>query len=67
MDRGAWWTTGHRVAKSQTQLKLLSTHSRTSPMRQEPTGRGCTLTTTVCAEPWTAQGLVSLQEIISVK
>ena len=25
MDRGAWWATVHRVAKSQTQLKPLST------------------------------------------
>ena len=25
MDRGAWWATGHGVAKSQTQLKPLST------------------------------------------
>ena len=25
MDRGAWWTTVHGVAKSQTQLKGLST------------------------------------------
>ena len=25
MDRGAWWVTVHRVAKSQTRLKLLST------------------------------------------
>ena len=27
MDRGAWWPTIHRVTKSQTQLKWLSTHS----------------------------------------
>ena len=26
MDRGAWWATVHRVAKSQTWLKWLSTH-----------------------------------------
>ena len=26
MDRGAWWTTVHGVAKSQTQLKQLSMH-----------------------------------------
>ena len=26
MDRGAWWATVHSVAKSQTQLKQLSTH-----------------------------------------
>ena len=26
MDRGAWWATVHRVAKSQTRLKGLSTH-----------------------------------------
>ena len=28
MDRGAWWATVHRVAKSWTQLKQLSTHAR---------------------------------------
>ena len=27
MDRGAWWATVHRVAKSQTQLKQLSMHT----------------------------------------
>ena len=27
MDRGAWWATVHRVTKSQTRLKQLSTHS----------------------------------------
>ena len=30
MDRRAWWVTGHRVAKSQTQLKQLSTAQHTS-------------------------------------
>ena len=29
MDRGAWWATVHRVAKSGTQLKRLSTHAHT--------------------------------------
>ena len=28
MDRGAWRATVHRVARSQTQLKLLSTYAR---------------------------------------
>ena len=27
MDRGAWWTTVHRVTKNLTQLKQLSTHA----------------------------------------
>ena len=27
MDRGAWWATVHRVAKSQTWLKQLRTHA----------------------------------------
>ena len=27
MDRGAWWGAVHRVAKRQTQLKQLSTHT----------------------------------------
>ena len=26
MDRGAWWATAHRVAKSQIRLKQLSMH-----------------------------------------
>ena len=29
MDRGVWWATVHRVTKSQTQLKQLSTHTCT--------------------------------------
>ena len=29
-DRGSWWATVHRVAKSQTLLKRLSTHAHTS-------------------------------------
>ena len=28
MDRGVWWATVHRVAKSRTQLKRLSAHGR---------------------------------------
>ena len=28
MDRGAWWATVHRVAKSWTKLKQLSMHAR---------------------------------------
>ena len=27
MDRGAWWATVHRVPRSWTQLKQLSTHT----------------------------------------
>ena len=27
IDRGAWWAMVHRVAKSRTRLKLLSTHT----------------------------------------
>ena len=29
MDRGAWWPIVHRITKSQTQLKRLSTHRHT--------------------------------------
>ena len=32
MDRGAWWATVHRVAKSWTRLKQLSTHIQTKVM-----------------------------------
>ena len=27
MDRGAWWATVHRITKSRTRLKRLSTHA----------------------------------------
>ena len=37
MDRGAWWATVHGVAKSQTQLKQLST---TAQARRESYGEG---------------------------
>ena len=30
MDRGAWKAMDHRIAKSQTRLKWLSTHARTA-------------------------------------
>ena len=30
MDRGAWWATVHRVAKSRTRLKRLGRHTRPS-------------------------------------
>ena len=30
MNRGAWWAIVHRVTKSQTCLRLLSTHARQS-------------------------------------
>ena len=30
MDRGAWWATVHRIAKSWTQLKQLSMHAYVS-------------------------------------
>ena len=30
-DRGAWWATVHRIAKSQTRLKRLNTHTRGRP------------------------------------
>ena len=32
MGRGAWWTAVHRVAKSRTQLKRLSTHALRAPV-----------------------------------
>ena len=34
MDRGAWWATVHRVKKSWTQLKQLSTHPLSRPMKE---------------------------------
>ena len=32
MDRGAWWTTVHRVTQAQTQLKRLSRHACTDSL-----------------------------------
>ena len=40
MDRGSWWATVHRVARSWTQLKWLSTHARTF-MPQNPDNLSC--------------------------
>ena len=34
MDRGNWWATVHRVEKSWTQLKQLSTHPLSRPMKE---------------------------------
>ena len=39
MDRGAWWTTVHGVAKSQTQLST-HTHTHTPESEQGEMGRG---------------------------
>ena len=36
MDRGAWRATVHGVAKSQTRLKQLSTHTHISGRRKRP-------------------------------
>ena len=33
MDRGAWWATVHRVAKSRTRLKQLNTHAQFQDQR----------------------------------
>ena len=35
MDRGAWWATVHRVTKSQTQLKWLTTENLFGPTRHK--------------------------------
>ena len=48
MDRGAWWSTAHRVAKSQTRLKQLSMHTCTKRKQGkrellEWGGEGCSL------------------------
>ena len=41
MDRGAWWATVHRFAKSQTQLKWQRTHSRGSSWLRNQTCVSC--------------------------
>ena len=35
VDRGAWWVTVHRVAKSQTGLKGLSTHAQLVTLKSD--------------------------------
>ena len=35
MDRGAWWATVHRVAKSQTQLKQFSVYAEKASQRRQ--------------------------------
>ena len=37
MDTGAWQATVHRVTKSRTQLKSLSTRARGLPLHPKPT------------------------------
>ena len=39
MDRGAWQATVHRVAKSQTQLKQLSSHACSHSRMQDTSGK----------------------------
>ena len=39
MDRGSWWATVHRVTKSQTGLKQLSTHTRTKGLNTQVLSR----------------------------
>ena len=41
MDRGAWWATVHRVTKSQTQLKQLSTRTHSSQDRVQSVTHCC--------------------------
>ena len=41
MDRGPWWATVYRVAKSQTQLSNY-THSRLEQSEKGAVGTGCT-------------------------
>ena len=40
MDRGAWWATAHRVAKSRTRLNALSRHTCRHKCFLSPRGKG---------------------------
>ena len=40
MDRGGWWATVHRVAKSQTQMKPLSMHAFTDINSRDSNAKG---------------------------
>ena len=54
MDRGAWWATVHRVAKSRTQRKRLGGHARAhapSLLKLSPTSRPFPALEVV-TEPW---------------
>ena len=51
MDRGAWWATAHRVTKSRTRLKQLSTHICTTCYTVSPC-RLSVLNIIVCTCPF---------------
>ena len=48
MDRGAWWTTVHGVAKSRTCLKRLNMHSMPHSKPREPEPGKWVLGLSVC-------------------
>ena len=43
VDRGAWWTTVHRVAQSWTRLKRLSSSSRKRKKKKKKRTKACGL------------------------
>ena len=57
MDRGAWWTTAHRVAKSWIWVKRLSTNSQERG--------GARLSPTLCQ--WVVQGPVSPARLLEMQ
>ena len=61
MDRGAWWATVHRVAKSWTQLKWLSTHAPPCELSTDTFSSVQSLSLVqLFATPWTAACQASL-------
>ena len=60
MDRGAWWATVHRVAKSWTWLKWLSTHARTHIYIHIYTCCVVLSSSVLHATPWTIAGQAPL-------
>ena len=57
MGRGAWWAMVHRVAKSQTQLKQLSTHAHSS----------LTNNTVIVSREQQRDTVIQIQEFIPLK
>ena len=64
VDRGAWWTTVHKVVKSRTQLKQLSMHALTLYIMRATYSRHsrhCTYTHSMWLGAWSLSRSASVQ------
>ena len=61
MDRGAWWATVHKVAKSQTHLKQLSTHASHTISSHD-----CIITYLLDMYCWTLNVLLNIKVVSTI-